>query len=366
MKFLFITLIALLPILGSASEDKGKGISPEAVKQQNMNVIKMAAEEMSKSLPTVVDKKTNLVNIKADGTTLVYIFEIDTTPKSDETVKKEDHSRMQKAVTEGVCRSSERFLKSDISIRYIYKNTHSKAELFKFDINKESCPNLWLMNKNISIKGIINSLDFFSSLNTEQVEFLTSISSVNNYSKNYIVYYEKQKSDSLLFLLDGLAKAYKIDKHNNEIFLHYIYPNSLISEISNVKQDTIVSFSNIELLEDSQILNIDYKKFRENFLEKGFLCSEFANEIVLKSQQLRSLINREFIFNSVVKVAIMLYNDLNIFNNLKRSEISLILHIQPETLSRVLNRLKRDKIIDSKNGKIVVLDEEALLSICEE
>lgn len=222
------------------------------------------------------------------------------------------------------------------------------------------------MSKNASIKSILSSLDFFSSLNTEQIDFLASICSVNSYSKDYIVYYEKQKSDSLLFLLEGLAKAYKIDKHNNEIFLHYIYPNSLISEISNIKEDTIVSFSNIELLEDSQILNIDYKKFRENFLEKGFLCSAFANEIVLKSQQLRSLINREFIFNSVVKVAMMLHDDLNIFNNLKRSEISLILHIQPETLSRVLNRLKRDKIIDSKSGKIVVLDKESLLSICEE
>ncbi|QFR43486.1 Crp/Fnr family transcriptional regulator [Sulfurimonas sp. CVO] len=222
------------------------------------------------------------------------------------------------------------------------------------------------MSKNTSIKSVLSSLDFFSSLNIEQIDFLASICSVNSYSKNYIVYYEKQKSDSLLFLLEGLAKAYKIDKHNNEIFLHYIYPNSLISEISNIKEDTIVSFSNIELLEDSQILNIDYKKFRENFLEKGFLCSAFANEIVLKSQQLRSLINREFIFNSVVKVAMMLHDDLNIFNNLKRSEISLILHIQPETLSRVLNRLKRDKIIDSKSGKIVVLDKESLLSICEE
>jgi CRP/FNR family transcriptional regulator len=222
------------------------------------------------------------------------------------------------------------------------------------------------MSKNTSIKSVLSSLDFFSSLNIEQIDFLASICSVNSYSKNYIVYYEKQKSDSLLFLLEGLAKAYKIDKHNNEIFLHYIYPNSLISEISNIKEDIIVSFSNIELLEDSQILNIDYKKFRENFLEKGFLCSAFANEIVLKSQQLRSLINREFIFNSVVKVAMMLHDDLNIFNNLKRSEISLILHIQPETLSRVLNRLKRDKIIDSKSGKIVVLDKESLLSICEE
>lgn len=108
------------------------------------------------------------------------------------------------------------------------------------------------------------------------------------------------------------------------------------------------------------------KKFKEFFLDKGYLCSEFTNEIILRSQQLQSLINREFIFNSVVKVAMMLHDELEIFNKLKKAEISLILHIQPETLSRVLNRLKRDRIIDSKNGKVIVLDKEALISVCEE
>jgi len=222
------------------------------------------------------------------------------------------------------------------------------------------------MSNFISTKSAIASLNFFSSLNEEQIELLTSISTINTYAKEYVVYYEKNRHNSLLFLLNGLAKAYKIDKHNNEIFLHYIYTNSLISEISNIKQDTLDSFSNVALLEDSQILNIDYKKFKDFFIDRGYLCSEFTNEIILRSQQLQSLINREFIFNSVVKVAMMLHDDLDIFNKLKRAEISLILHIQPETLSRVLNRLKRDKIIDSFNGKVVVLDKEALISVCEE
>lgn len=222
------------------------------------------------------------------------------------------------------------------------------------------------MSNFISTKGAITSLNFFSSLNEEQIELLASISTINTYAKGYIVYYEKNRHNSLLFLLSGLAKAYKIDKHNNEIFLHYIHTNSLISEISNIKQDTLSSFSNVALLEDSQILNIDYKKFRDSFLDRGYLCSEFTNEIILRSQQLQSLINREFIFNSVVKVAMMLHDDLDIFNKLKRAEISLILHIQPETLSRVLNRLKRDKIIDSINGKVVVLDKESLIFVCEE
>ena len=222
------------------------------------------------------------------------------------------------------------------------------------------------MKKSISTKEQILSVDFFSNLDESQTTLLSSISVVCSYSKNYILYYEKQQSEQMLFLLGGLAKAYKIDKHNNEIFLYYIHKNTLISDISNTTNDTLGSFSNVMLLEDSQILSVDYKKFKEHFIDKGVLCSEFSNQIILKSQQLQSLINREFMFNSIAKVAMMLHNDLSIFNKLKRAEISLILNIQPETLSRVLSRLKRDRIIDSQLGKVVVLNNKALISIYEE
>jgi CRP/FNR family transcriptional regulator len=218
----------------------------------------------------------------------------------------------------------------------------------------------------VLLKETLSSLDFFSSLNDEELELIASFSIATTYDKEYIVHYEKTQSTSLLFLLEGVAKAYKIDKHNNEIFLHYIYAPSLISDVSSYKKETLISFSNVSLIEDSKILNIDYKKFKEHFLAKGHLCQEFANEVILKSQQLQSLINREFIFTSVAKVATMLHDDLDMFNSLKRSEISLILNIQPETLSRVLNRLKRDNIIDSKHTKITILNKEALLGVYEE
>jgi CRP/FNR family transcriptional regulator len=65
-------------------------------------------------------------------------------------------------------------------------------------------------------------------------------------------------------------------------------------------------------------------------------------------------------------VAKMLDADLEMFNSLKRNEISLILHIQPATLSRVLNRLKRNKIIDIIHGRVAILDRLALVRVYEE
>jgi CRP/FNR family transcriptional regulator len=75
------------------------------------------------------------------------------------------------------------------------------------------------------------------------------------------------------------------------------------------------------------------------------------------------IINRELVFDATAKVAFMLTQDLDMFNQLKRQEVSFMLHIQPETLSRVLKRLSRNKTISIQNSKVEILNKEELVSI---
>jgi len=217
----------------------------------------------------------------------------------------------------------------------------------------------------VDIKKAIDYLDFFSNLSEDRIDDLISISSIKSYSANCLLHYEKSQHTQLLFLVDGLAKAYKIDKHDNEIFLYHIQSNHLISEISTIKEDYLISYSNILFLEDSQILAIDYKLFKERFLDNGLLCLELTSEVIRQSRLLQDLVNREFIFDSVAKVAMMIDSDLNIFNKLKRYDVSLMLHIQPSTLSRVLRRLKHKGIIDIKRGEIEIIEQKELSKIYE-
>jgi CRP/FNR family transcriptional regulator len=215
----------------------------------------------------------------------------------------------------------------------------------------------------VSLKEIIKSQDFFHSLNETEIESLSEIATLHSYEEHFILHYENNHTPELLFLVSGLARAYKIDKHDNEIFLYYIYENSMISEISDLKASTLYAYSNIELVEESQVLKINYKKFKEKFLDENILCQALTQEILKRSIQLQSLINREFIFDAVSKVSMMISDDLEMFNRLKRHDISLMLHIQPATLSRVLSRLKRNGIIDIIHGKVIVKDEDALCEI---
>lgn len=208
----------------------------------------------------------------------------------------------------------------------------------------------------------IKSIDFFQELDDDQIELLSSISTIQTYPKKSILNYESDVSTNILFLVSGLLKIYKVDKFNNEIFLYHIQEKNMISEISSIKDDSIYCFSNSEFIEDSVILSINYKKFIDQFLSKNILIAKFMNEILDKSRQLQGILNRELVFDATAKVAFMLNNDLEMFNKLKRQEVSFMLHIQPETLSRVLKRLKRNNIIDITNSKVFILDKQQLSS----
>lgn len=210
---------------------------------------------------------------------------------------------------------------------------------------------------------LIKKLSFFSSLNEEQLDTINSISKITSYPKNSILYYENDINDRIFFLVSGLLKVYKIDKFENEIFLYHIHKNSLISELTTLDDNSIHCFSNAEFMEDSIVLEVDFTEFKKEFLSKNILNNEFINEILLKTQQLHCVVNRELVFDATAKVAFTLQNDLEMFNSLKRHEISFMLHIQPETLSRVLKKLKRNNIIDIENSDVVVLDNEKLNKI---
>ena len=215
----------------------------------------------------------------------------------------------------------------------------------------------------MTIQETIKKISFFDNLSEAQIELIASISNVSKYPNKSILYYESDISKSLLFLVDGLIKIYKVDKFDNEIFLYHIYKNSMISELSSTKNNDIYCFSNAEFTEDSIILSVNFEKFQELFLSKNILTMELLEILLKKTHQLQCIVNRELVFDATAKVAFMLTQDLEMFNKLKRQEVSFMLHIQPETLSRVLKRLTRNETISIENGEVIIENKEDLISI---
>jgi hypothetical protein len=144
MAVLFVGVIGGLSALENTRPFKpslqlGGDLSVDRIRQQNLHVVKMAVEGIGKTLPQKVDEYTTMVGIESNGTRLIYTFEVDAGPKSDETLRKEGAERMAPIVRHGICKSAKRFLQAGIDISYRYRSKASKAEILRVDVTEKDC-----------------------------------------------------------------------------------------------------------------------------------------------------------------------------------------------------------------------------------
>ncbi len=137
--FLQYTLLLFIVSFAYANEMQIKEFSKKELKNQNIQIASLAAQAMSKNLPTKINKFTTLLSVESNASTLIYIFAINNTQKSDAVIQKEDHSKMQKNIIAGVCQSAQRFLQAGIDTKYIYLSARTKKLLFQFYITQKKC-----------------------------------------------------------------------------------------------------------------------------------------------------------------------------------------------------------------------------------
>jgi len=210
-------------------------------------------------------------------------------------------------------------------------------------------------------------IDMFKSLNEDELDLLTTISTYKTFQNGSTLFYEKEELEFIYFLLEGEVKLYKVDRFDSEIFLSRLKEKSFIYTVSNMC--TFASgrgvFYSAEAISDCRVLLINAKKFKSLFMTKPEILKSILEESYKSILQLQYILNRDIVFDGIAKVAYMICNDLESFNSMKKHEIAYSLHLQPETLSRILKKLVRNKYIELEKGKVTTLDKEGLKEIYE-
>ncbi len=117
----------------------GGDLSVDKMREQNQIVVQKAVEGLRETLPQKVDAFTRLIAVDANGTRLIYTFEVNTGAKSDATLRKEG-AKMAPRILAGICHSADRFMQADISLTYRYISSASRAEVLRIDADKSKCP----------------------------------------------------------------------------------------------------------------------------------------------------------------------------------------------------------------------------------
>jgi len=209
----------------------------------------------------------------------------------------------------------------------------------------------------------IEDFPLFINLDKRFHKELKSAIYIRKFSKNGIVFYEGDCSDYLHILLEGQVRLYKTSPKNSMIQIHRLNAPATIGEYACLER---VAFpATCEFISDSGVIGLlHFDKVMKYLKEPDFvlaLLKSMTNKVMLLS----SLVHKETILSSEAKVADLILNEIDIFNRVKNNEIASILNITPETLSRILNKLKRKQIINIKNHIVTIRNIEALHVILE-
>ncbi|MBI2731642.1 MAG: response regulator [Sphingobacteriales bacterium] len=189
----------------------------------------------------------------------------------------------------------------------------------------------------------------------------------NKYKRKQIIYSEGNHPNRLYFLVKGKVKVYKSNEEGKELVTDLYGPGDFIGYIAmlegGVYKDTA------EALEESELAVIPKEDFDELLTKNPIVAKKFIQLMAVNIEEKQAQL-LGMAYNSLrkkVAEAVLLlfrkYKDINSCNNIidiSRESLATIAGTATESLIRTLSDFKNEKLLDIKNGNIILLDENKL------
>lgn len=203
----------------------------------------------------------------------------------------------------------------------------------------------------------LKKIFLFANFPPNLLEELQKFVFPKRFKKGQIVFLEGEEPKYLHILLEGKAKVYRITPEGNEFLIHRFEPVSLIAEMANIKG--IPFPANCAMETDGVVLKIDFEKFRQ-FLREGDICLALISSLMDKINLLYRLLEGYMGLSVEERIARLMYEKPQLFEEEKHYKIAEMLNIRPETLSRKLKKFKELGVVEKRGKRIVVKDREKL------
>jgi len=208
----------------------------------------------------------------------------------------------------------------------------------------------------------LEDITMFLHLPKQYFDTLNEKLFIKKYKQDSIVFFEGDRSNYMYILLEGSVKMYKTTPKGNRIHINILQAPSLIGEYACFEQQPFPA--TCEFVTDGIMGLLPFDVIIELLNNRDF-SYEIIKSLTSKIMLLSALIHKETVLSSEAKVADIIVHKPQIFERLKNNEIASILNLTPETLSRILAKFKREKIINLRNHKLEILDKDKLLVILE-
>ncbi|MBD3788847.1 MAG: Crp/Fnr family transcriptional regulator [Campylobacterales bacterium] len=209
----------------------------------------------------------------------------------------------------------------------------------------------------------LRDIDLFSEFESEELEFLATITKTRKYSQGNIVFYAGEIPKSLLVLSKGSIEVYKHDNGGNEILMGTFHPHELVAEMALF--ESIPYPATARCLSDVTLFEIDFDAFLEHLLKNPKLILPIIHSLTRKIKQLEGVLRYALIDDAPRRLARFLVDHENSVMQMTQRSISQHLRLAPESTSRILRTFKQKGWVEIRQKKLYLIDARALSAFAE-
>ena len=216
----------------------------------------------------------------------------------------------------------------------------------------------------------LRNIHVFNDLNEDTLRKLSNITRINRYEKGKVLFRDKDTVENIYILLKGKVSLYKFNEKGQKKVIFILGEEDFINEV--ILQSTTASI-NCETIEDSQIMYCNTAELIQ-LMEQDFnLTKIILSSLSLKVRRMyRQFKNTTGVLSMGKRVASKLWklgrdygvpldNGILIDMEISITYLADLFGAQRETISRACKELSELGLIEYRNKKFIIKNEEKLL-----
>lgn len=217
----------------------------------------------------------------------------------------------------------------------------------------------------MEIIDFITEIPLFKGLPERQIVEISKIALNRPFNRGQIVFSEGDEANGFYILVSGRIKIFKLSSEGKEQILHIFESGEPFGEAAVFAGETFPAYA--ETLEESEVIFFPRKAFMELIKRDPSLTMNMLAILSLRLKHFTRLVE-DLSLKEVPQrlAAYLLYlseskdEPNNVELEILKGQLASLLGTIPETLSRILNKMASQGLIQVQGRKIKLLDRKAL------
>lgn len=215
----------------------------------------------------------------------------------------------------------------------------------------------------------ISKVPIFNHLEPDQMEEIHHLTHTITLERGDTLYRAGETSDALYILSTGKIRIFRVSEAGKERLLHILHPGDFTGELALFNESTHESFA--EAMENTVICTLRRGALQE--LMKQYpaiamkILGEFANRLETAEEQATRFVTER------VETRLALYllelgeegsSDREVILPMSKKDLASYLGTTPETISRKLQYLEENRLIEQRSNRVIrLLDRGGLAKV---